>query len=309
MSHYRDDDYRRSSSRNGDRYRRDSDDGHYNDSTGLPPPYMTTADGARATYDQPNAPVYAPNESLQVPVKRAQRSSSSGRSDFSRRSDRDLVERRDYDYDRDDRDYDRDRDGSRSPLEKSKHALDKAFSTSTAGLATGVIGAIVGGFAVREAAEAATRAKDKRDGRHRTKKHDAANDRTALISTLVGAAVGGLSANAIGKRIEHHREKDERGRSKSRSRSVSRSTRGSRSRGRHDDSDSDSDWSGSSRGRSNRNHRNKERNLVISRSPSASLSRSQSRSREHGHEREREQRKQMPRSASGGAADAYYNGQ
>ncbi|KAK0639417.1 hypothetical protein B0T16DRAFT_243631 [Cercophora newfieldiana] len=85
-----------------------------------------------------------------------------------------------------------------SPLSKAKHVLEHSFSSSTSGLGVGVLGAIVGGLAAREASEAA----GKKGGHHHDK-----NNKGALISTIVGAAVGGLGANAIEKRLEMSRQK------------------------------------------------------------------------------------------------------
>lgn len=62
----------------------------------------------------------------------------------------------------------------------------------------GVLGAIVGGLAAREASEAAAK-----KGHHGSGKET----KGQLISTIVGAAVGGLGANAIEKRLEMSRKK------------------------------------------------------------------------------------------------------
>ncbi|CAK7197764.1 hypothetical protein SEUCBS139899_000412 [Sporothrix eucalyptigena] len=307
-----DDDYRRrpSSSHGRNRHHHLDSDEIYSDSAGLPPPYMTNAvGGGRLAYD-PNTPVFPPppnasdsdftrHDSLQVPSSRHRPrsqppASSTGRSELSRRgSDR---------SDRSDRSPSRDRgDGSHSPLEKVKHAADKTFSTSKSGIGVGVLGAIVGGFAAHEASEAASRARDKRDHRHHNSKD---HQRATLISTIVGAAVGGLGANAIEKRIEHRRQEreyDSRDREhrpreleyhgsggsrgiSNRSHSQSRSIR---------DDDSDDDYeSNSGRGR----RYNRERALVISRSPSAGSGRSRSNSRNR-----------IQRPQYGGAADSYYS--
>lgn len=280
---------------------------------------MTNAVGGttgRLAYD-PNVPAFPPppnvsnhdfdrNDSLQVPSSRHRHRSqppvsSAGQSELSRRGS-----------DRSDRSPspERSRDDSQSPLGKVKHAADKTFSTSKSGIGVGVLGAIVGGFAAHEASEAASRARDKRDGRDHHHHGSRDHQRAALISTIVGAAVGGLGANAIEKRIEHRRhdrDHDDRDRehkpreleygggSGSRGISDRGHSRGHSSRGGED---SDDDWEsgGSGGGRSRGRHNNHERNLVISRSPSASLSRSRSNSRN---------RAQRPQ--HGGAADSYYN--
>lgn len=62
-----------------------------------------------------------------------------------------------------------------------------------------MIGAIVGGLAAREA----SRASGSRQGHHGRKEED----KKVMLSTLVGATVGGLGANAVERRIESGREK------------------------------------------------------------------------------------------------------
>ncbi|KAK0613605.1 hypothetical protein B0T14DRAFT_591474 [Immersiella caudata] len=89
-----------------------------------------------------------------------------------------------------------------SPLSKAKHVLEHSFSSSTSGLGVGVLGAIVGGLAAREASGAASK-----KGGHHGHGGGGKNDKGALISTIVGAAVGGLGANAIEKRLEASRKK------------------------------------------------------------------------------------------------------
>lgn len=69
----------------------------------------------------------------------------------------------------------------RSPLAKARHALKDTFSQSNSGLGVGVLGAIVGGIAAREASEATLRA--------RGKSHSGDHDKSTLVSTLIGAAV------------------------------------------------------------------------------------------------------------------------
>lgn len=90
----------------------------------------------------------------------------------------------------------RDQDG---PLEKARDLVDNTFTNSSTGLRVGVLGAIVGGLIAREASEATT-------NRHRSRGHHG-SDSSPLVSTLVGAAVGGLAANAVEKRIEVSRVK------------------------------------------------------------------------------------------------------
>ncbi|KAI1076511.1 hypothetical protein F5B20DRAFT_555394 [Whalleya microplaca] len=112
-------------------------------------------------------------------------------------------------------DSDFDENRARSPVQKARHFVDNAFTDSATGLGVGVLGALVGGLAGREAAEAAGRynssSKDRRGGHHRRHRSDEDDDRrkrTQLISTVVGAAVGALGANAVEKRIEANRAHD-----------------------------------------------------------------------------------------------------
>lgn len=89
-----------------------------------------------------------------------------------------------------------DQDG---PVEKARDLVDNTFTSSSTGLGVGVLGAIVGGLIAREASEATTH-------RPRGRGHHGA-DKRPLVSTIVGAAVGGLAANALEKRIEVARAK------------------------------------------------------------------------------------------------------
>ena len=122
------------------------------------------------------------------------------------------------------RDRDRDRAGhfdesvalsahrsrSESPISRARHTLNNTFSQSNSGIGVGVLGAIVGGLAAREASEAAGRSRDGNGRGYHDRNRDperSESDRAALLSTLVGAAVGGLGANALEKRLETNREK------------------------------------------------------------------------------------------------------
>lgn len=92
---------------------------------------------------------------------------------------------------------------SEDPVRKAHGIFKGTFSKSTSGLGVGVLGAIVGGLVAREASEATTRPKS--HGRRRSY-HE--QERARLLSTVLGAAVGGFGANAIEKRIELAREKN-----------------------------------------------------------------------------------------------------
>jgi hypothetical protein len=103
------------------------------------------------------------------------------------------------------------RDGPRSPLGKARHVVKESFTPTPTGLGAGLLGAIVGGLAMREVSDAATRrhnAKldddDPNYRPHSSKQHQKAK----IVSTLVGAVVGGFGANAIEKKFEGARERD-----------------------------------------------------------------------------------------------------
>lgn len=81
--------------------------------------------------------------------------------------------------------------------------IKDAFSDSTSGLGIGVLGAIVGGLIASEASEAV--AKGNGPGSHHRSYHG--QGRSKLLSTVLGAAVGGFGANALEKRIEKSRDK------------------------------------------------------------------------------------------------------
>ncbi|KAM0554666.1 hypothetical protein ACHAPJ_006735 [Fusarium lateritium] len=107
----------------------------------------------------------------------------------------------------DDEDYDdrRSRNRSPSPITRARNVVDENFSHSASGIGAGLLGAVVGGLVAREATEAATRRK------HKTRGYEDENeDRTRLVSTILGAVAGGLGANALASRVEDSRERDKR---------------------------------------------------------------------------------------------------
>ncbi|KAK2671066.1 hypothetical protein RAB80_013488 [Fusarium oxysporum f. sp. vasinfectum] len=97
----------------------------------------------------------------------------------------------------DDEDYDdrrSSRNRSQSPITRARNVVDENFSHSAGGIG-----------AAREATEAATRRK------HKTRGYEDENeDRTRLVSTILGAVAGGLGANALANRVEDSRERDRR---------------------------------------------------------------------------------------------------
>ncbi|OIW27746.1 hypothetical protein CONLIGDRAFT_449009 [Coniochaeta ligniaria NRRL 30616] len=229
-----DDDYRprhRSPSRRRSRdYSPDYHSGGSRMTGAIPAPVIAPPYDGPTPFYPPPAPRNNPNNSLQVPYSPARprsqpplsrdrdrsRDGSRDRRDRSRdrRADRDRRDR-DKDKDRDAADSeDDDRDRPTSPLGKAKSVMQNTFSDSTSGLGVGVMGAIIGGLAAREATEAASRKANAKGGGGRSRRGSDANQGAALLSTLVGAAVGGLGANALEKRIEKSRNKtkDEQGR-------------------------------------------------------------------------------------------------
>ncbi|KAK3488280.1 hypothetical protein B0T13DRAFT_103881 [Neurospora crassa] len=109
-----------------------------------------------------------------------------------------------------------------APLRKAKDLYSSTFSPSTTALGVGVLGAIVGGLAAREATEKHARNKsshhngkkshhDSHSSSSRSRKSQKEEEererKAALISTIVGAAVGGLGANVIEKKLEEKKKK------------------------------------------------------------------------------------------------------
>ncbi|KAK4228304.1 hypothetical protein QBC38DRAFT_158636 [Podospora fimiseda] len=103
------------------------------------------------------------------------------------------------------------------PINKAKSALEKTFTPSTSGLGVGVLGAIVGGLVAGEVGHRVQK-------KHNSTKHGddhyeydeygngskKKDDKGAvLISTIVGAAVGGLGANAVERRLERGKGREE----------------------------------------------------------------------------------------------------
>ena len=109
------------------------------------------------------------------------------------------------------RSSDRSNDRPRTPLGKAREAVKDNFTNSKSGLGVSLLGALVGGLAAREASDASARrhnkklSTDDRDYRPRGSKE---RERTKMISTIAGAVIGGLGANAIEKKFETARERD-----------------------------------------------------------------------------------------------------
>ncbi|KAI1300773.1 hypothetical protein F5Y03DRAFT_223624 [Xylaria venustula] len=168
----------------------------------VPSPGHTTYDGkpqARLTYEPqgPYHPPRSPSAGLHVSGSRSRPRSLAPPVDVPREVTRDRADSETLD------------DGRvRSPIEKAKRFVEGTFTDSTTGLGVGVLGALVGGLAAREAVDLTSN----RDRQHsKGRGHDdAEHKRNQLIGTVVGAAVGALGANAVEKRIEVRRARDDR---------------------------------------------------------------------------------------------------
>ncbi|KAI0394588.1 hypothetical protein F5Y17DRAFT_427290 [Xylariaceae sp. FL0594] len=112
-------------------------------------------------------------------------------------------------------DSDENRIRSKSHIDKARKAVGSHFTDSPTGIGVGVLGAVLGGLAAREVADSHFKGSGRDDDddhhhhHHHHHHHEKERKRNQLISTLVGAAVGALGANAIEKRIENHRVRDE----------------------------------------------------------------------------------------------------
>lgn len=206
MSHYGDNDDDHDhvyNGRGGSNHRSWSPD-HYSGGSGPRAPYAAGAMPSPSQFE-PHAPFYAPypppppnQRTLQVPYPPQHRPRSVPPPGSGTLLPRPRNTRRRDSYPSEP-DSDSESHRPHSPLAKARHVLEQSFTSSTSGLGVGVLGAIVGGLAAREASEAA----GKKGGSH----HHSKDNKGALISTIVGAAVGGLGANAIEKRLELSRRK------------------------------------------------------------------------------------------------------
>ncbi|WYZ37409.1 hypothetical protein EsH8_II_000915 [Colletotrichum jinshuiense] len=104
----------------------------------------------------------------------------------------------------------RPRSRSRSPISKARHAVDNTFTQSSSGIGVGLLGAVVGGLAAREVSEATFRSRNRKEMENGTyhPRSPRETEKTRVISTVVGALVGGLGANALERRFEAARERD-----------------------------------------------------------------------------------------------------
>lgn len=169
-------------------------------SGGAPGPYASGAipvpSNARLPYHQPQSPLYqyaTPNASVPSLHPDPRRGSPHGRRPRSlpppaRRNTRRSAD--DYSPARHDH-------SPRSPVQDARHLIHNTFSNSNSGLGIGVLGALAGGLIAHEATGAnAAKSRARSHGRR------AADHKSPLIPTIVGAAVAGLAANAFEKRME-----------------------------------------------------------------------------------------------------------
>ena len=118
-----------------------------------------------------------------------------------------------YDSDEDERARSRSmlraRDRSESPISRARSAVQDNFTNSTTGIGASLLGAVVGGYAAREASSAAQRMHRQKSGKGRrhSDKEQETEDRIRMLSTLVGAVAGGLGANALTNKFEDGRSK------------------------------------------------------------------------------------------------------
>lgn len=98
------------------------------------------------------------------------------------------------------------RDRSESPMSKARNAMQDNFTNSTAGIGASLIGAIAGGYAGRTVSDRVSDKKRQGGGRRRRSDADK-DDKIRIASTLLGAAIGGLGANALTNRFEDSRER------------------------------------------------------------------------------------------------------
>lgn len=104
------------------------------------------------------------------------------------------------------------RQRSEDPLSKARGVVEDNFTRSTAGIGASLLGAVAGGWAARQAGEQLARrrrANQSPDSARRRRRSDADkdDDKIRLASTLIGAAIGGLGANALANRFEDSRER------------------------------------------------------------------------------------------------------
>jgi len=103
------------------------------------------------------------------------------------------------------------RERSPSPLSKARGVVEDNFTRSTVGIGASLLGAVAGGWAARQAGEKlAQRRRENQSPRSRHRRRsdaDKDDEKIRLASTLIGAAIGGLGANALTNRFEDSRDR------------------------------------------------------------------------------------------------------
>lgn len=124
--------------------------------------------------------------------------------------------------------------GAQDPIRKTQTLLKNTFSHSHSGLGVGVLGAIVGGLVAREASDGRGSSRGPRQSYQE-------QGRSRVLSTVLGAAVGGFGANAIEKQREKSRDKNaDRSRDKNADQEAAGKSKWRReAKGRHVEQDSE----------------------------------------------------------------------
>ncbi|KAI9898134.1 hypothetical protein N3K66_006494 [Trichothecium roseum] len=191
----------------GDRHD-DSDDDFVREEMHLAPP--SRADGPRSRSVPPSSA-----EGMQLTRAAPPPAPSSHHSGGKDKERDQMALAYPYDSDPDERALARDelrrRDRSESPITRARSTVQDNLTNSTAGIGASLLGAVVGGFAAREASSAARRHRDKsargNGGRRYSDKEQENDNRIAMLSTLVGAVAGGLGANVLTNKFEDGRAK------------------------------------------------------------------------------------------------------
>ncbi|WDK09526.1 hypothetical protein CGRA01v4_00805 [Colletotrichum graminicola] len=104
----------------------------------------------------------------------------------------------------------RSRSRPRSPIGKARHAIDNTFTQSSSGIGVGLLGAVIGGLAAREVSDATVRTRNRKEMENGTyrPRSPRETEKARVITTVVGALVGGLGANALERRFEIARQRD-----------------------------------------------------------------------------------------------------
>ncbi|KAK1597784.1 uncharacterized protein LY79DRAFT_666583 [Colletotrichum navitas] len=104
----------------------------------------------------------------------------------------------------------RSRSRPRSPIGKARHAIDNTFTQSSSGIGVGLLGAVIGGLAAREVSDATVRTRNRKEMENGTYRPRSPREieKARVITTVVGALVGGLGANALERRFEVARQRD-----------------------------------------------------------------------------------------------------